>query len=78
MPELTLYSSDFCPFCRKVTSYLQGRSISVDIKDTMEDPAARGELSAATGRTTVPCLFIDGAPLFESNDIIQWFKDNWK
>jgi len=78
MPELTLYSSDFCPFCRKVTSYLHGRGISVNTKDTMKDPSARGELSAATGRTQVPCLFIDGTPLFESNDIIQWFKENWK
>ena len=77
MPELILYSSRYCPFCMKVLRYLRSESISVKIKDTMENPSARQELASATGRTQVPCLFIDGNPLFESNDIIQWFKENY-
>ncbi|WP_373454247.1 glutathione S-transferase N-terminal domain-containing protein [Halanaerobium congolense] len=24
----------------------------------------------------VPCLFIDGEPLYESSDIINWLKSN--
>ena len=24
----------------------------------------------------VPCLFIDGKPLYESGDIIEWLRDN--
>ena len=78
MPELVLYQSDWCPFCRKVTSYLKSKNIDIPMKDSSEDPQAAKELMDMTGRRQVPCLAIDGVPLLESDDIIQWFEDNWK
>jgi glutaredoxin 3 len=78
MAELVLYQSDWCPYCRKVTSYLKSRNIEIPIKDSSEDPQAAEELRAMTGRGQVPCLSIDGAPLLESSDIIQWFEENWQ
>ena len=33
-------------------------------------------LFSETGRRTTPCLFIDGKPMFESEDIIEWLKNN--
>ena len=77
MPELVLYHFEWCPFCVKVRNYLQSRGISITEKDTMQDPQAKQELFQKTGRSQVPCLFIDGEPLFESNDIIAWFDQNW-
>jgi hypothetical protein len=47
---------------------------AIRLRDTRTDPVARGELAAATGRTQVPCLFIDGEPLFESADIDAWLE----
>ena len=29
-----------------------------------------------TGRNTVPCLYIDGKPMFESRDIAAWLETN--
>ena len=78
MPELVLYQSDWCPFCRKVTSYLSSGSIEIPMKDSSSDQQALQELMAMTGRRQVPCLAIDGTPLLESDDIINWFEDNWK
>ncbi len=48
------------------------------MKDTMKDPAARAELAKIGGKTQVPCLVIDGKPLYESLDIIEWLKTNYK
>ena len=31
---------------------------------------------AKGGKRQVPCLFIDGKPLYESSDIIAWFEQN--
>ena len=76
MPELILYHTAWCPFCVKVRNYLKQRNIEISEKDTSKDLSARQELLNKTGRGQVPCLFIDGEPLFESNDIIQWFEDN--
>ena len=78
MPELVLYQSDWCPFCRKVTNYLKSRNIDIPLKDPSDDAAAGAELMGMTGRRQVPCLSIDGTPLLESDDIIRWFEDNWK
>jgi glutathione S-transferase len=38
------------------------------------DRQHRSDLQAHTGRTTVPCLVIDDAHLFESADIVAWLE----
>lgn len=45
----------------------------VDIKEgnNNEDLIKRG------GKDQVPCLFIDGKALYESDDIIKYFKENF-
>jgi len=77
MPELTLYKFDACPYCRRVSSYLEQRDIQIPIRDTMMEAGARGELMGIGGKSQVPCLVIDGDALYESLDIIQWFEENW-
>ena len=70
--ELVLYKFDACPYCRRVQTHLAHLGIPVDLRDTRTDPNARASLRQQTGRTQVPCLFIDGQPLFESEDINAW------
>ena len=41
-----------------------------------EDPDAADELARVGGKRQVPCLFIDGKPLYESLDIIKWLEEN--
>jgi glutathione S-transferase len=76
--ELVLYKFDACPFCYGVQSWLDGRDIPVVYRDTREDPSARQELFEATSRTQVPCLFIDGQPLFESDAILEWLAETYE
>ncbi len=76
MPTLVLYQFDQCPFCVRVTSYLRRRGIVVPIQNTMTDRGARQELIEIGGSSQVPCLIIDGDPLYESEDIIDWFDEN--
>jgi glutaredoxin 3 len=72
-----LYKFDSCPFCLRVMSYLKSQDITIPMRDTMRDPSASKELLAIGGKTQVPCLIIDGKALYESNDIITWFEENW-
>ncbi len=39
-------------------------------------PKDRQALLDVGGKTQVPCLVIDGKALYESNDIIEWLKEN--
>ena len=47
-------------------------AIDVQMRDTRTEPGARAELLRRTGRTQVPCLFVDDVPFFESADIVDW------
>jgi glutaredoxin len=77
MPELTLYVMDTCPYCRRVLNYLQQRRHpQMTQKDIAKNSTYRKELLDIGGKTQVPCLVIDGKALYESTDIIQWFKDH--
>lgn len=77
-PRLVLYAYDSCPYCQRVFRAVAALGIRdrIEVRNTLEDPAAQSELRKATGRTQVPCLFIDGEPLFESLDIMEWLEDN--
>jgi len=76
--KLVLYHFETCPFCLLVRSYLDRRGIKIPMKDILTQPSYRQELNDIGGKTQVPCLVIDGKPLYESEDIIQWFEKNWR
>ena len=78
MADLTLYYMPTCAFCQKVLSYMKKHDIEIPLKDTMSNRSYLQELLKIGGKTQVPCLTIDGKPLYESDDIIVWFKENWK
>ncbi len=78
MNELTLFCSPTCPYCGKVLYFMKENNISLPIKNTSESSDVREELIAIGGKGQVPCLVIDGEALYESDDIIQWLKDNWE
>ncbi len=75
--ELVLYKFDACPYCQRVLRALEELGLEIPMRDTMRDPDARRELLDATGRTQVPCLFIDGEPMFESRDIVRWLREHY-
>ena len=69
---LVLYKYDACPYCQMVQRVVDDLGVPVQMADTRKDPKNRADLKEKTGRTQVPCLFIDGHPLFESGDISAW------
>ena len=73
--KLELFERESCPYCQKVLRYLQvtGRG-DVELCDITADEAARARLVEVGGMQQVPCLFIDGRPLYESDDIIAWLR----
>ena len=77
MYDLVLYYYPTCPYCRKVTKFIDRNDLDqVKLKNINQDQKAESELIEVGGKRQVPCLFIDGEPLYESNDIINWLKTN--
>lgn len=71
-PDLLLYKAEWCTYCNRVRAFMDVAGISIPMKDIDKEPAAFDELEAAGAEGQVPCLFIDGKPLLESNDIIAY------
>lgn len=76
--NLTLYHFEGCPYCGGVRDFMAQNNISIPLKDIHANPAYGEELIKIGGKKQVPCLVIDGKALYESLDIIEWLKKNWR
>jgi glutaredoxin len=75
--ELELFKFDMCPFCVVVQRMIQQLGIEgIRYRDTIRERGANAELIQRGGKRQVPCLFIDGQPLYESRDINRWLREN--
>jgi glutaredoxin len=77
MFDLTLYYFSTCPYCKKVLNVIDENDLDqIELKNINQDQEAEEELIEVGGKRQVPCLFIDGEPLYESDDIVDWLKSN--
>lgn len=76
--KLELYYYDQCPFCQIVLKKIKDLNLQekVELKNTLEKPSNREYHMSTSGKTTVPCLYIEGKPMFESSDINNWLEQN--
>lgn len=76
--KLELFKRDSCPYCVKVQMFIEELGVEDQIEqlDISKDAAARKRLVEVGGKQQVPCLFIDGKPLYESSDIVNWIDIN--
>lgn len=72
--ELVLYQFPQCPYCAYVLSEIRRLGISVELRNTRENDHYRKELIQKTGKSQVPCLFINEEPMFESADIVKYLQ----
>lgn len=59
MAQVTMYSTDYCPFCVMAERLLKSRGVDF-IEKVMIDtqPGLRQEMMTRTGRRTVPQIYI--------------------
>lgn len=75
--ELKLYMFETCPYCRKVIAEIKAeRRTDIEYHNIHENEDDRLELIRVGGKQQVPCLFIDGNPMYESDNIVSWLKTN--
>ena len=70
--DLQLYIRYTCPFCMKVLRFMDRAGIDLPLHDISVSEDDRRYLVENGGKQQVPCLFIDGRALYESDDIIAW------
>jgi glutaredoxin 3 len=63
MKPVTVYTTDFCTYCRSAKVLLDKRGIAYEEINLARDPDGRDQLSRKTGMITFPQIVIDGQPL---------------
>lgn len=58
MKSVTLYSTDWCPYCKNAKAFLTSKGVPYDEIDLTDDDAGREALVQKTGRRTVPQMFV--------------------
>ncbi|MBG1233548.1 glutaredoxin 3 [Aestuariivirga litoralis] len=59
MPDITIYTTEFCPYCMRAKVLLHEKGAEYNEIDVSYDPAERQRMMARSGgRRTVPQIFI--------------------
>ena len=58
MTQVTVYLSDWCPYCQRAKSLLQQKAVVIREINVEDDEKSREEMIARSNRRTVPQIFI--------------------
>jgi glutaredoxin 3 len=67
--EVKVYTTTFCAYCVRAKALLKKRGIPFEEIDVSNDTAARDWLVKASGRKTVPQIFIAGESIGGSDEL---------
>jgi glutaredoxin 3 len=68
-PKVLMYVTDWCPYCSRARSLLEGKGVAVEEIDVEAVAGAREEMRARSGRDTVPQIFIGETHVGGSDDL---------
>lgn len=58
--DITVYSADWCPDCRRLDAWLDREGLSFPKVDIETDPEAADRLERETGKRAIPFLLVNG------------------
>ena len=77
MAEIEIYTTPLCGFCWAAKKLLEKKGVAYTEFDVMMNSGKRKEMAGrASGRTTVPQIFVDGDHLGDCEDIMKMDADD--
>jgi len=72
MAKVEIYTTPFCGFCARAKSFLDRKGVAYKEIDVMMTPGMREEMQQrASGRTSVPQIFIDDRHIGGCDDLFE-------
>ncbi len=68
-PKVVMYSTGWCPYCTRARALLKNKGVDLEEIDVDARPEARTEMTARTGRRTVPQIFIGSTHVGGCDDL---------
>ncbi len=69
--DVLLYRTPYCSYCTRARLLLEEKGVAFREVDVSRDLALRAWLREATGRHTVPQIFINGKPIGGYDDLAR-------
>jgi len=70
-PAVTIYVSDWCPYCRRAKDLLAQKNVVFNEINVEEQPRLREEMVARSNRRTVPQIFIGDRHVGGCDDLVE-------
>ncbi|MCU1723412.1 MULTISPECIES: glutaredoxin 3 [unclassified Pseudomonas] len=69
MTQVTVYSSDYCPYCIRAKQLLASKGVDFEEIKVDGKPQVRAQMAQKAGRTSVPQIWIGGAHVGGCDDL---------
>ncbi len=70
-PAVTLYTSDWCPYCQRARDLLKQKNVNFSEINVEDEPKFREEMIARSKRRTVPQIFIGDRHVGGCDDLFE-------
>ncbi|WP_193073326.1 glutaredoxin 3 [Pseudomonas sp. FME51] len=70
MTDITIYSSNYCPFCIRAKQLLDRKGAAYNEIRVDGKPDVRAEMTRLAGRTSVPQIWINGTHVGGCDELI--------
>jgi glutaredoxin 3 len=70
-PAVTLYVSDWCPYCQRAKGLLAQKQVDFSEINIEDDAKSREEMYARSNRSTVPQIFIGDKHVGGCDDLFE-------
>ena len=70
-PAVTMYMSEWCPYCRRARGLLTGKNVKFSEINVEDDLKFREEMIARSNRRTVPQIFIGDRHVGGCDDLFE-------
>ena len=70
MTNVTIYTKDYCPYCKRAKALLDRKGISYHEIDVTYDKALQAEMIERSQRRTVPQIFVGQQHVGGSDDLV--------
>lgn len=71
MKDVTIYTTDYCPYCRQAERFLTEKQVPFKQIDVTNDDAMRTKLVELTGQRTVPQIFVGEESIGGYSDMMK-------
>ena len=74
--KVEIYTSAMCGYCMRAKHLLEKKGVDFIEYDVTYDPGKRQEMTALTGKTAVPQVFINDKPVGGYSDLVEFDVDD--